>query len=103
MSVPQTLHSPPPKRGVFLSSFHSGRGSLSVVTFGGEGYRMLRLWALLIGLMVVAPALADQRVALVIGNDAYGSVPVLQKAAANARAMAASLSKLGFEVDSGVN
>jgi hypothetical protein len=30
-------------------------------------------------------------------------VPVLQKAAADARIMAASLSKLGFEVDSGVN
>ncbi|MFZ1069718.1 MAG: caspase family protein [Methyloceanibacter sp.] len=53
--------------------------------------------------MVAAPALADQRVALVIGNDAYSSVPVLQKAAADARTMAASLSKLGFDVDSGVN
>jgi len=64
---------------------------------------MLRLWALLMGLVVAAPALADQRVALVIGNDAYSSVPVLQKAAADARTMAASLSKLGFDVDSGVN
>src|SRR5262245_51012036 len=64
---------------------------------------MFRLWALLMGLMIAAPALADQRVALVIGNDAYSSVPVLQKAAADARTMAASLSKLGFDVDSGVN
>ena len=64
---------------------------------------MLRLWALLLCLVVAAPALADQRVALVIGNDAYSSVPVLQKAAADARTMAASLSKLGFDVDSGVN
>jgi hypothetical protein len=64
---------------------------------------MLRLSALLMGLMVAAPAFADQRVALVIGNDAYSSVPVLQKAAADARTMAASLSKLGFDVDSGVN
>jgi caspase domain-containing protein len=62
---------------------------------------MLRLWALSIGLMVAAPALADQRVALVIGNDAYSSVPVLQKAAADAHTMGASLSKLGFDVDSG--
>ena len=60
---------------------------------------MLRLWALLMCLVVVAPALADQRVALVIGNDAYSSVPVLQKVAADARTMAASLSKLGFDVD----
>jgi len=64
---------------------------------------MLRLWTLLLGLVVAAPALADQRVALVIGNDAYSSVPALQKAAADARTMAASLSKLGFDVDSGVN
>ena len=64
---------------------------------------MLRLLALLMCLVVAAPALADQRVALVIGNDAYSSVPVLQKAAADARTMAASLSKLGFDVDSGVN
>ena len=64
---------------------------------------MLRLWTLLLGLVVAAPTLADQRVALVIGNDAYSSVPVLQKAAADARTMAASLSKLGFAVDSGVN
>jgi len=42
---------------------------------------MFRLWALLMGLMIAAPALADQRVALVIGNDAYSSAPVLQKAA----------------------
>jgi len=64
---------------------------------------MLRLWALVMGLVVAAPALADQRVALVIGNDAYSSVPVLQKAAADARTMAASLSKLGFDIDSGAN
>ena len=64
---------------------------------------MLRPWTLLLGLVVAAPTLADQRVALVIGNDAYSSVPVLQKAAADARTMAASLSKLGFAVDSGVN
>src|SRR5262245_10292108 len=56
---------------------------------------MFRLWALLMGLLIAAPAIADQRVALVIGNDAYSSAPVLQKAA--------SLSKLGFDVDSSVN
>ena len=84
-----------------MSSLRAGRGSLSVVTFGGEGSGMLRLWTLLLGLVVAAPTLADQRVALVIGNDAYSSVPVLQKAAADARTMAASLSKLGFAVELG--
>ena len=84
MSVPQTLHSPPPKAGSFLSALHASRGSLSVVTFGDEDSRMFRLWALLMGLMIATPALADRRVALVIGNDAYSSAPVLQKAAGEA-------------------
>src|SRR5262245_63090432 len=93
---------PAPKSGeFFLSALHASRGSLSVVTFGDEDSRMFRLWALLMGLMIAGPALADQRVALVIGNDAYSSVPVLQKAAADARSMAASLSQLGFDVASG--
>jgi uncharacterized caspase-like protein len=34
----------------------------------------------------------------VIGNDAYDSVPVLQKARNDADAMAAPLTKLGFAV-----
>src|SRR5262249_29651193 len=62
---------PAPKSGeFFLSALHASRGSLSVVTFGDEDSRMFRLWALLMGLMIAGPALADQRVALVIGNDA---------------------------------
>src|SRR5262245_29921667 len=92
---------PAPKSGAFFSALHASRGSLSVVTFGDEDSRMFRLWALFMGLMIGGPALADQRVAFVIGNDAYSSVPVLQKAAADARTRAASLSKLGFDVDSG--
>ena len=53
---------------------------------------MLRLVAVLISGMLSVPALAEQRVALVIGNDSYSNVPVLQKAAADARTMTASLS-----------
>ena len=64
---------------------------------------MLRLVAVLISVMLSVPALAEQRVALVIGNDSYSNVPVLQKAAADASTMAASLSKLGFDVATGVN
>ncbi|MGH6826628.1 NADase-type glycan-binding domain-containing protein [Methyloceanibacter sp.] len=64
---------------------------------------MLRLLIFALGVMLVTPALTTERVALVIGNDAYSHVPVLQKAAADARTMAASLSTLGFEVTTGIN
>jgi Caspase domain len=64
---------------------------------------MLRLVAVLISGVLSVPELAEQRVALVIGNDSYSNVPVLQKAAADARTMTASLSKLGFDVETGVN
>jgi hypothetical protein len=46
-----------------------------------------------------SPALADaKRVALVIGNNDYENVPKLQKAVNDADAVAAELSKLGFDV-----
>ncbi len=44
------------------------------------------------------PADAAKRVALVIGNDTYESVPELQKARNDARAMANALTSLGFDV-----
>ena len=50
----------------------------------------------LIGL--VAPALAEKRVALVIGNDRYANLPVLQKAVNDAEAVGDTLARLGFEV-----
>ena len=37
------------------------------------------------------------RVALVVGNDAYDSLPKLQKAVNDARAVSAELRRLGFE------
>lgn len=48
--------------------------------------------------MPARPAPAAKRLAPVIGNDAYDSVPVLQKARNDADAMAAPLTKLGFAV-----
>ncbi|MBT9288711.1 SUMF1/EgtB/PvdO family nonheme iron enzyme [Prosthecodimorpha staleyi] len=61
----------------------------------------------LVGLMVMfvtcAPALAEKRVALVIGNDRYASVTPLRKAVNDARAVAAVLKEIGFEVISGEN
>ena len=45
-----------------------------------------------------APAQAEKRVALVIGNNDYKNVPKLQKAVNDARAMGATLKQLGFAV-----
>ncbi|MEM7426457.1 MAG: caspase family protein, partial [Pseudomonadota bacterium] len=49
------------------------------------------------------PAEAAKRVALVIGNDTYESVPVLQKARNDSRSMASALTRLGFDVISAEN
>ena len=48
--------------------------------------------------VVASPALAEKRVALVVGNNDYRNVPKLQKAVNDARAMGDTLRKLGFEV-----
>src|SRR5215510_4910121 len=54
------------------------------------------LLALLAGL--IAPALADKRVALVVGNADYRNVPRLLNPRNDAEDMAESLRALGFEV-----
>jgi len=66
--------------------------------------RLLRSGAAaLLGLMTMvvaagSPALAEKRMALVIGNDNYRNVPRLQKAVNDARAMGDTLKQLGFTV-----
>ena len=45
-----------------------------------------------------APAFAEKRVALVIGNNDYKYVPKLQKAVNDARTMGDTLKQLGFTV-----
>src|SRR5438445_10859309 len=45
-----------------------------------------------------APAHAEKRVALVIGNNDYKNVPKLQKAVNDARTMGDTLNQLGFSV-----
>jgi hypothetical protein len=57
----------------------------------------LGLAALLLGLMS-PPALAQKRVALLIGNNAYQNVPVLSTAINDAHALAGALQKLNFSV-----
>src|ERR1700743_3254437 len=49
-------------------------------------------------LMLIAPAHAEKRVALVIGNNDYRNVPKLQKAVNDARTMGDTLRQLGFTV-----
>ena len=65
-----------------------------------------RLFAILATLIMIAtmPALAAKRVALVIGNNDYVEITVLQKAVNDARAMRDALQDdLGFEVVYGEN
>ena len=49
-------------------------------------------------LVLAAPAHAEKRVALVIGNNDYKNVPKLQKAVNDARTMGDTLKQLGFSV-----
>src|SRR5262245_7660438 len=51
-----------------------------------------------IALFTLEQAVAEKRVALVIGIDRYANLPPLQKAANDAQAVGDSLQRLGFEV-----
>jgi hypothetical protein len=59
--------------------------------------------ALLLLVALTAPVLAQSRLALVIGNDAYQHVDPLRKAVNDARAVSAALRRLGFTVVTGEN
>ena len=61
------------------------------------------LVAALLQLLLAVPALAQERVALVIGNGAYRSAPPLANPANDARAMAGLLERLGFRVETGLD
>ncbi len=64
--------------------------------------RALIIALLALGMLLSAnPAKADRRVALVIGNGAYKNAQKLPNASLSAKAMAALLRKLGFEVVDG--
>lgn len=61
-------------------------------------------WFVFLGFLAFsAPAWAQERLALVIGNDDYQSVTDLQKAVADARAVSDRLQGLGFETIEGLN
>jgi uncharacterized caspase-like protein len=56
-------------------------------------------WSLAVAFMALAaPAHAEKRVALVIGNNDYKYVPKLQEAVNDARTMGDTLKQLGFSV-----
>jgi hypothetical protein len=61
------------------------------------------LLALIALVVATASALAEKRVALVIGNDLYQHVSALRKAVTDANAVASSLRELGFTVVVGAN
>src|SRR5258705_7114135 len=61
--------------------------------------RVAVAWSLVASsLLLAAPAHAEKRVALVIGNNDYKNVPKLQKAVNDARTMGDTLKQLGFTV-----
>jgi uncharacterized caspase-like protein len=55
----------------------------------------------LFSLVIVTPAHADKRVALIIGNSAYKSVPALDNPKNDASLMAETLRGLGFTLVGG--
>jgi uncharacterized caspase-like protein len=63
----------------------------------------MRSWIaiLLTWLCLVVPALAENRLALVIGNDDCQNIDKLQKAKADAKAYASVLREKGFAVQEG--
>lgn len=65
--------------------------------------RWTRALACLLAIMFAAPALAEKRVALVIGNAAYRHAPALANPKNDAEGVAASLQRLQFEVLLGVD
>jgi Caspase domain len=62
-------------------------------------WKAVLVWSLAASLLAFsAPAHAEKRVALVIGNNDYRNVPKLQKAVNDARTMGDTLKQLGFTV-----
>jgi uncharacterized caspase-like protein len=51
----------------------------------------------------VKPALVARRRALVVGNERYKNVPILQNAAEDARAISRTLTDLGYKVDTHID
>lgn len=59
---------------------------------------MPRLFTVIVLIVLAVPAVADRRVALVIGNGAYQQAPSLDNPVQDSEAVRAALIRLGFEV-----
>lgn len=68
----------------------------------GKNLGVTKILALLL-LVLSAPAWAELRVALVIGNGAYRAVPQLANPPLDAAAVSARLKRLGFQVTEGID
>src|SRR5258708_11745901 len=69
------------------------------------GNRLMRynfIAAVLFAVFFVSPAVAEKRVALVVGNSAYQSVPRLENPRNDALLIADTLGRLGFVLVGGV-
>jgi len=53
--------------------------------------------------LIAVPAFAQQRLALVVGNDSYENITALKKAANDARGISDTLTGLGFRVTTATN
>jgi uncharacterized caspase-like protein len=81
----------------------TGVGKLLSAFFGGRGHAICALHASVLALLAFsiinpASALAEDKIALVVGNSRYRSVPPLTNPTNDAADMANSLTRLGFSV-----
>ncbi len=58
----------------------------------------LSIFSIISALLIAQPALAEKRVALVVGNSTYQNVPRLGNPANDATAITATLKEAGFDV-----
>jgi uncharacterized caspase-like protein len=72
---------------------------MTIMTIRAQFVRLLRIaFALAITVLQSAPSHASSKIALVIGNSAYRSVPMLRNPANDASDAAGSFARLGFSV-----
>src|SRR5450631_596041 len=77
---------------------YKGRSSGSVMMKSPGPLKLYRFLLAAVVLLVCQPASAEKRVALVLGNSAYQSVPALPNPVNDAAVIAATLKDAGFDV-----
>src|ERR1700761_1085283 len=95
------------RRNDQIVSQRSGPGTGTSSGLRTKGRLIMRFWiaALSIATFLFSgeAALADKRVAFVVGNGAYKNVPQLPNPATDAKTMASTLRNVGFDVVEGYN